>query len=325
MVRMPEPLLHILAVVGGLALVVGGADRFVTGAAATARNLGVSPMVVGLTVVGFGTSAPEMLVSAIAAWQGNPGLGIGNALGSNIANIALIVGATAMVRPLRVRSETLRRELPVLIAVTLGALALMIDGVLGRLDGLMLLGGLALLLYAVLALARRDRRDPLAAEFEAEIPAGMGTGRALAWLAVGLAGLLAGSRLLVWGAVELALALGVSDLVVGLTIVAVGTSLPELAASMAGALKGEDDIAVGNVIGSNMFNLLAVLGLPGLIRPGPFAAEVLTRDFPVMIALTLALFAMAYGFRGDGRIRRAEGAVLLAAFVAYETYLYAGG
>ncbi len=315
---------HLLAVAGGLVLLVAGADRFVTGAAALARNLGVAPMVVGLTVVGFGTSAPEMLVSGLAAWQGNPGLGIGNALGSNVTNIALIIGATALVRPLRVRSETLRRELPVLVAVTLAALGLMADGHLGRLDGALLLAGLGLLLYAVLLLARRDRRDPLAAEFAAEIPRAMPTPRALLWLALGLAGLLAGSRALVWGAVGLAEALGVSDLVIGLTVVAIGTSLPELAASLAGALKGEDDIAVGNVIGSNMFNLLAVLGLPGLIRPAPFAPEVLTRDFPVMIALTLALFAMAYGFRGEGRIQRWEGALLLAAFLAYDYALYAG-
>ncbi len=317
--------LPILAVLGGLVLLVAGADRFVTGAAALARNLGVAPMVVGLTIVGFGTSAPEMLVSGIAAWQGNPGLGIGNALGSNVTNIALIIGATAVLRPLRVRSLTLRRELPVLMAVTLAALALMADGHLGRLDGALLMGGLALLLYAVLLLARRDRRDPLAAEFAAEMPAAMPTGRALLWLAAGLAGLLIGSRVLVWGAVALAQALGVSDLVIGLTVVAVGTSLPELAASVAGALKGEDDIAVGNVIGSNMFNLLAVLGLPGLIRPAPFEPAVLTRDFPVLIALTIALFAMAYGFRGEGRINRWEGLLLLAAFVAYDYTLYAGG
>lgn len=316
---------HVLAVLGGLALLVAGADRFVTGAAALARNLGVAPMVVGLTIVGFGTSAPEMLVSGIAAWQGNPGLGIGNALGSNVTNIALIIGATAVLRPLRVRSRTLRRELPVLMAVTLAALALMADGHLGRLDGALLLGGLALLLYTVLLLARRDRRDPLAAEFAAEVPTDMPTGLALLWVGAGLAGLLIGSHTLVWGAVALAQALGVSDLVIGLTIVAVGTSLPELAASVAGALKGEDDIAVGNVIGSNMFNLLAVLGLPGLIRPGPFEPAVLTRDFPVLIALTIALFAMAYGFRGEGRINRWEGLLLLAAFVAYDYTLYAGG
>jgi cation:H+ antiporter len=316
-------LLSYFAVITGFVLLVWGADRFVVGAAATARNLGVSTLIIGLTVVGFGTSAPEMLVSAVAAWGGNSGLSIGNALGSNITNIALILGATALVKPLQVHSDTLRRELPILLATMLFGLILMQDGVLGRGDGLFLIAGLGVMLYWLINLGMRSRRtDPIKSEYEAELPAPMTMPKAVSWLTVGLITLLVSSRILVWGAVNIAHDFGISDLVIGLTVVAVGTSLPELAASLMGALKNEHDIAIGNVIGSNMFNLLAVLGMPGLIRPGPFPPEVLTRDFPVMIGLTLALFAMAYGFRTPGHINRPEGVALLAAFGTYQCLLY---
>jgi cation:H+ antiporter len=314
-------LLSSLSVLAGFALLIWGADRFVLGASATARNLGVAPMIIGLTIVGFGTSAPEILVSAMASWDGNPGLAVGNALGSNITNVALILGATALITPLSVRSETLRREFPLLFAVMLVVLLLIMGGTLGRLDGIIMLTAMGLILYWMVGIAKRDRRDPMAAEFAAELPPSMPTGRALVWLAVGLVVLLASSRMLVWGAVNIAHTLGVSDLVIGLTIVAIGTSLPELAASVMSALKGEHDIAIGNVIGSNIFNLLVVLGLPGIIRPGPLPMHVLTRDYPFMIALTLALFAMAYGFRAPGRISRGEGALLLLAFAGYQVLL----
>lgn len=314
--------LHALAIVAGFGLLFVGAERFVGAAAATARVLGVPTLVIGLVVVGFGTSAPEMLVSATAAWNGETGLAIGNAIGSNIANIALVLGATALLRPLVVHSRVLRRELPILLAVSALAPALLLDGRLGRLDGVLLMGALAALLWGLVRLARRDAADEaLVQEFDAEIDPGVPLARALLSLGVGLAILLAGARLLVWGAVAIAQALGVSDLVIGLTIVAVGTSLPELAASVAGALKGEADIAIGNVIGSNMFNLLAVLGLPGLIRPGAVPHEVLARDYPVMLALTVLLFLMAAGIRGRGRIGRWEGAALLVAFATYQAWL----
>ncbi|WJW74853.1 calcium/sodium antiporter [Thiohalobacter sp. IOR34] len=318
-------LLSLGAIGGGFALLVWGADRFVVGAAALARNLGVSPLIIGLTIVGLGTSAPEILVSAVAAWEGNPGLAIGNALGSNITNIALILGTTALVVPLQVGSATLRRELPVLLGVMLLGLLLILDQRLGRVDGLILLGGLGLMLLWMTRLgvnSRRERADPLAEEFSEEIPTDVGMSAALFWLLVGLLVLLFSSRLLVWGAVNVAEALGVSDLIIGLTIVALGTSLPELAASVMSALKQEPDIAIGNVIGSNLFNLLAVFGLPGLIAPGPVALEVLQRDFPVMIGLTLGLFVMAYGFRGPGRINRPEGALLLLGYLGYQALLY---
>ncbi len=319
-----------LAVAGGFVLLVWGADRFVTGAAATARNLGVSPLIIGLTIVGFGTSAPEMLVSAMAAWAGNPGIAIGNALGSNITNVGLVLGVTALITPLAVRSETLRREFPILFAVMMLTLLLLGDGDLSRMDGLILLAGFGLMMYWLVSLGMRERAcdpaqqacDPMQQEFADEIPADMSTGRALFWVGLGLAVLLLSSRLLVWGAVNIAHYYGVSDLIIGLTIVAIGTSLPELAASITGALKGEHDIAIGNVLGSNMFNLLAVLGLPGLIHPLATPADVMSRDFPVMFGFTVMLFGFAYGFRGQGRLNRLEGGILLAGFVAYLGLLF---
>ena len=316
-------LLSICAVVAGIAVLAWAADRFVFGAAATARNLGVSALMVGLTVVAVATSMPEMLISAIASWQGNAGLGIGNAVGSNIANIGLILGITAAIKPLQVHSTTLRRELPILLAITLIALVLMLDGSLRRIDGVLLLLVLGVVMYWVASLGLRTRAsDPMRSEFDRSVPHDVSMGRALGWLVLGLLMLLLSSRILVWGATNIAQSLGISDLVIGLTIVAVGTSLPELAACVASALRNQHDIAVGTVIGSNMFNLLAVLGIVGIVRPGVFPAEVLTRDYPAMIGLTLALFAMAYGFRKPGQVNRLEGGVLLACFVGYQAYLY---
>jgi cation:H+ antiporter len=320
-------LLAWLAVLGGFVLLVWSAERFVHGAAAFAGNLGVSPLVIGMTIMGFGTSAPEMLVAGMAAGNGNPGLGVGNALGSNIANIALVLGATALIMPLSVDSRILRREYPVLFAVTLLAGALMLDGGLDMLDGSILLAGTVLLVLWMIWVSKQapsvdDRSvDTLATEYESELPTGLSTGLALLWVVLGLAILVASSKLLVWGAVVIARDLGVSDLVIGLTIIAVGTSLPELAASVMSAIKGEDDMAVGNIIGSNMFNLLAVLALPGLIAPSQLEPAVLQRDFPVVVALTILLFLMAYGFKGPGRINRVEGGVLLACFAGYMTWL----
>lgn len=311
-----------LAVGGGFALLVWSAERFVLGGSAMARNFGVSPLVIGMTIMGFGTSAPEMLVSGMAAANGNPGMGVGNALGSNIANIGLVLGITALIMPLSVHSRILRREYPILFAVTLLAGGLMLDGELSRLDGGILLTGTALLIGGLIWVGRHPKNtDPLATEFETEIPAGLSTGRALFWTLIGLVFLVLSAQLLVWGAVNIARDLGVSDLVIGLTIIAIGTSLPELAASVMSALKGEHDMAIGNIIGSNMFNLLAVLALPGLIHPSVLEPAVLQRDFPIVIALTVALFLMAYGFKGVGRINRFEGGLLLTSFVAYMAWL----
>lgn len=314
---------YTLAVLGGFLFLVWGADRFVVGAAATARNLGVAPLIIGLTIVGFGTSAPEMLVSAVAALQGNPGLAVGNAIGSNITNIALILGLTALIVPLSINSKLLRRELPILLATMIAGLLLLLDGELSRLDGvILLLGLLAMVIWMVRTGLAERGGDPLGTEFSDEIPRDMPMSRALFWVGIGLLVLLASSQLLVWGAVGIAQTLGVSDLIIGLTIVALGTSLPELAASIVSALKGEHDIAVGNVIGSNLFNLLAVLGIPGLLHPLAIEFEVLTRDYPIMIGLTLMFFVMAYGFRAPGRINRLEGGILLACYLGYQTLLY---
>ncbi len=316
-------LMEILAIIAGFVLLIWSADRFVMGAAALARNLGVSPLIIGLTIVGFGTSAPEILVSIMAALQGNTGLAVGNALGSNITNIALILGMTAIVAPLHVSSATLRREFPILLGVMLLAYLLLWDESLDLVDGMILVGGMVFMLIMVVRLGLQPQQtDPMGSEYDAEIPRDMRTGVAIAWTIGGLLILLLGSRLLVWGAVEIAVAFGVSDLIIGLTIVALGTSLPELAASIASARKNEHDIAVGNVIGSNMFNLLAVLGVPGLINPSGIEREVLTRDFPIMIGLTLVLLILAYGIRGKGHIKRFEGAFLLAGFCAYQALLY---
>ncbi|MDH3934648.1 MAG: calcium/sodium antiporter, partial [Gammaproteobacteria bacterium] len=256
--------------------------------------------------------------------QGNGGLAIGNALGSNIANIALILGITALVVPLAVHSRIVRRELPVLIGVMLLVLLLLLDGTLGRLDGVILLSGMVLMLIwmARVGIREKSSHDPVSDEFADEVPTDMSMRTAGLWTVVGALSLLASSKILVWGAVSVAHSLGVSDLVIGLTIVALGTSLPELAACIMSALKNEPDIAIGNIVGSNIFNLLAVLALPGLISPIAVADEVLMRDYPVMACLTLAFLVMAYGFRGPGRISRIEGALLVLAFVGYQTLLY---
>jgi cation:H+ antiporter len=316
--------LEFLAVAGGAALLTLSADRFVIGAAAVAFNLRVPPLIIGLTIVGIGTSSPEILVSAIAAWEGNTGIAVGNAIGSNIINIALVLGLTALITPLNVHSSIPRRELPVLVGIMLIAWLLLTDGTLGRLDGSLLVAGVVPILVWMthLGMKSRESRDALDEEFGEEIRTGMTMPMALFWLLAGFLALLLSSRLLIWGAVSIAQQLGISELVIGIVVVALGTSLPELAASLASAIKQEHDIAIGNVIGSNIFNLLAVLGLPGVIHPGAIDPPVVYRDFPVMFLITLLLFAMAYGLRRPGRITRAGGALLLTAYIAYQTLLY---
>jgi len=317
---------ELLAIVAGFALLTWSAGRFVEGASAIAWHLDIPPLVIGLTVVSIGTSAPEIVFSGIAAWQGNPGLAVGNAIGSNIINTSLILGIGALVMPLSVHSSIIRRELPVLLLVMGLVYVLLIDRTLGRLDGILLLSGMVAVVYWIIRVGMRTQatRDPMGKEYAQELPTGLGIGRATLLLVAGLLVLLASSRLLVWGAASLATALGVSELVIGLTIVALGTSLPELAATVMSAIRNEHDIAVGNIVGSNIFNLLAVLGLPGLIRPGPIDPIVLARDYPVMVGMTLAMFFMAYGFRGPGRLNRVEGMLLVLAYGAYQTLLYFG-
>lgn len=311
-----------LAILAGLALLVWSADRFVEGSAAAAGHFGMPPLLIGMVVVGFGTSAPEMVVSALAATQGNPGLALGNAYGSNITNIALILGITALLAPIAVHSQVMRKELPILTLITLAATWLVFDGDLSRADAGILLALFAGLLGWSIWSGMKKPEDAMAAEVDAELKAhAMPIRKAVFWLVVGLVLLIVSSRILVWGAVDLATRFGVSDLVIGLTIVAIGTSLPELASSVIAARKGEHDLALGNILGSNLFNTLAVVGIAGMIAPMAVASDVLTRDIPVMIALTVALFVLGYGFRGPGRINRVEGAGLLAAFVGYTAYL----
>jgi cation:H+ antiporter len=311
-----------VATLAGFVLLIWGADRFVVGAASTARNLGLSPLLIGLTLVGMATSGPEIFVSITASLAGDPALAAGNAIGSNIANIGLVLGMTALIMPITVRSVTLRREMPALLAVTLIVTMVFINSKLGRLEGTLLIGTLVLVLYWLVVLgSRAGASDPIALDYAAEIPANMPMRRAIVWLTIGLVVLLAGSHLLVWGAQNLAVAFGVSELVIGLTIVAIGTSLPELAVSMISAFKGEHDMAIGNIIGSNLFNSLAVIGIAGLIHPAEFDRELLTAHLPVMIGLTLVLFLMTYNFAGNSRIRRMEGGLLLAAFLAYHGWI----
>lgn len=314
-------LLSVMAILIGFGLLVWGAERFVHGAAAIANNFGVPPLIIGLTIVGIGTSAPEILISIVAAYQGNPALAVGNALGSNIANIALVLGVTAIVMPMVVKSETLRREYPIMFIIMLISLLLVIDQHLGQMDGLILISGVFVMTFWMIQQGKKQKRDPMEKEFEQEIP-DISTQKALLWFVIGLALLIISSRGLVWGSVNIAKAAGISDLVIGLTIVAIGTSLPELAASIVSALKNEPDIAIGNIIGSNMFNLLVVFGIPGLMSPHMVDIAILDRDFPFMIGLSIALFIMAYGFKGEGRINRYEGGLLLSGYVAYMSVLY---
>ncbi|MEX2473771.1 calcium/sodium antiporter [Marinobacter sp.] len=315
-------LLALLAIAAGLVLLVWSADRFVEGSAITASHFGMPPLLIGMVVVGFGTSAPEMVVSALAATQGNPGLALGNAYGSNITNIALILGITALISPIAVHSQVMRKELPILMAITLLAIWQLWDGVLSTLDAVVLIGVFFALLAWSIRQGMTQTADTMGSEVDAELKTrAMPVKSAVLWLVVGLALLIVSSRILVWGAVDLASAFGVSDLIIGLTIVAVGTSLPELASSIIAARKGEHDLALGNILGSNLFNTLAVVGIAGLISPMAVAPEVLSRDLMVMAALTLSLFVIGYGFRGPGRINRFEGTFLLACFVGYTAYL----
>lgn len=316
-------LLAIAALIGGLILLVWSADKFVDGAAGTAAHAGMPPLLIGMLIVGFGTSAPEMVVSALAALDGNPSLALGNAYGSNISNIALILGVVAVISPIAINSAVLRKELPVLTVITLLAGFQLLDGDISRLDAWVLIGLLAALMGWSVYAAMNGKGDMLGGEVEtdmAEHP--LPLKKSLFWLVVGLILLVVSSRALVWGAVFIAQSLGVSDLVIGLTIVAIGTSLPELASSIAAVRKNEHDIAFGNVIGSNLFNTLGVVGIAGAISPMAVEQDVLLRDWSLMTALTLVLFVMGYGLWGrKGQVTRGNGIGLLIVYVAYMAYL----
>jgi cation:H+ antiporter len=311
-------LVAVTQLVAGFLLLVWGADRLVAGASAFARNMGVSPMIIGLTIIGFGTSAPELVVSAVATLRGNPGLAVGNAIGSNIANMGLVLGATALIYPLRMESTALKREYPVVLLIMLVCFFMALNGQYSTLEGWMLLAGLLLVIIWIIRIGlHRPLSDPLAEEFDAEIPKDTPTKVAVFWLLVGLVVLPVSSTFLVDGSITIARYLHVSDTVIGLTIVALGTSLPELATAITAALHKEDDLAIGNIIGSNIFNLLGVLGIAAVIQPVDILPILLARDFPAMFLMTGALYLMASDFRGPGRIGRRSGSVLLLMFTGY--------
>jgi len=317
-------LLNLTMTVGGFMLLMWGADRFVTGAAGTASVLGVPPLLIGLTVVGFATSAPEIMVSVSAASQGMTGMAVGNALGSNIANVGMVLGVTALITPICGKlSAAIRKELPILVILTGMTMLLFLDYRIDAWESLVLLGALAVFLLWMVRLGMKlgTESDDIVDEISDEIPANITLGWAVFWLAVGLITLLIGSNLLVRGAEHLAITFGVSKLIIGLTIIAVGTSLPELAVSVVSALKGDTGIAVGNVIGSNVFNLLAVIGVAGLIHPADLDPSILTVHFPVMIAFTLPLLLLAYNPFGAKGLNRVAGVLLLVAFFSYHAIL----
>jgi len=315
-----------IAILVGFALLIWSADKFVLGASNTARSFSISPLIVGIVIVGLGTSAPEMLVSSMAAFEGNTGLSIGNAIGSNITNIGLMLGITALFYPLHIHSKLLKREMPVLLAIMFLSYYLLFDQQLSFIDGVILLGLMIAMLGFTIWEAKSNGKDSLPQEILDELPEEISKGEAIKWLIIGIVVLIASSRLLVWGSIEVAEYFQVSDLIIGLTIVAIGTSLPELATTIAAARKKEFDLAVGNIIGSNMFNILGVIALPGLIRPGGFDAVVISRDYPVMLGLTIALLLFSIAWRKGKKsiLGRVEGALLLLGYIAYIVWLYMG-
>ncbi len=308
----------IIQLVAGFLLLVWGADRLVAGASALARNLGVAPLVIGLTIIGFGTSAPELVVSAVATLKGNPGLAVGNAIGSNIANIGMVLGVTALIYPLRIESTVLKREYPLLLLIMVVCFLMALNGMFERWEGWVLIASLIAVIFWIVRMGlRQPPSDQLAKEFDAEIPKDMSTKRATIWLLISLVVLPVSSQFLVVGAVTIARILEVSDLIIGLTVVALGTSLPEFATSITAALRKEDDLAIGNIIGSNIFNLLGVLGIAAVLRPIEVMPIILARDFPAMFLITGALYLLAASFHGPAKIGRVAGGILLAMFIGY--------
>ena len=315
-------LLASLAILIGLPVLLWSAGKFVGGAASVANHFGVSPLLIGMLIIGFGTSAPEIIVSVFAAIQGNSGIALGNAYGSNIANLFLILGLTAIISPIAVKSEIIKKELPVLLGITFFAAWQVWDLNISKDDAFSLLGLFVLLLSWSIYHGMKGDKDALADEYDEEINSNEGTVKThVMWLIAGLLLLVASSRMLVWGAVEVATFFGVSDTIIGLTVIAIGTSLPELASSLMAVKKGEHDLAIGNVIGSNMFNTLAVVGIAGTIQPMTVGSEFLYRDVMVMFASTIALFIFCIGIKRQGRLNRLEGGAFVLAYAAYTYWL----
>lgn len=309
----------------GLALLVWSSDVFIEGAASTALRYKVSPLIIGVVIIGFGTSSPEMIVAVMASLEGNPGLAIGNAVGSNITNIGLVLGVTALLAPIIVKSSVLKRELPVLLVVTALGIALLLDHKLGVWDGVILLTTLVGVLVWMLKTNKNIATgDALAEDVNrelSEIPK-LSKAKSFLFLFGGLILLMIAARMMVWGAVEIAEFFEVPDLIIGLTIIAIGTSLPELAAAITAALKNEVDMMIGNILGSNLFNLLGVLAVPAILAPSLIDTAVLQRDYPIMLAFTVAMLLVALPRKGNAAISRVEGFLLLTLFVGYLTLLY---
>lgn len=321
-------LVQILILLISLITLVWSADKFVFGASSLARNVGISPMIIGLTIVAMGSSAPEMMIAGTASFQGNPNTAIGNAIGSNITNIALVLGITAVLHPLTVSSSTIKREIPLILAITALAYFMLFDNELSFNEGLILMIGFVIYIVSLLVITLRRSKnnhvdDAMIIEAESEVPEAISTGSSITWLIVGMILLPLSAHYLVDASVFIAKEFGISDLVIGLTVIAIGTSLPELAASIMSIVKKEDDLALGNIIGSNIFNILAVLSLPGLIAPGQVDSDASLRDAPYMLGVTLLLFILCFSrFSGNFRITRFKGALLLLSFIAYQFLLF---
>jgi len=319
---------QIIILLLALIALVWSADKFVFGASSLARNLGISPMIIGLTIVAMGSSAPEMMVAATASLQGNVNTAIGNAIGSNITNIALVLGLTALLKPLAVSSQTVKREIPLILAITALAYIMLLNQHFSFIEGIILVVGFTTYILALLFITLQKTKgkpsdDPLILEAEKDVAPAAPMKYSILWLAIGMLVLPLSAHYLVDSSVFIAKAFGISDLVIGLTIIAIGTSLPELAASIASIIKKEDDLALGNIIGSNIFNLLAVLPIAAIIAPGDIDALATTRDAPYMLAITLLLFVLCFSRkRGYFRITRVKGTLLLFTFITYQLLLF---
>lgn len=314
-----------LILIVGLILLVWSSDVFIEGAASTAQHLSISPLVIGVVVLGFGTSMPEVVVATLASLDNSPGLAVGNAVGSNIANIALVLGVTAIIAPIVVKSSILKRELPILLAISFGAYLLVLDGSLDFIDGIILAIALVIVMtWMIKANKSLDPADPLASETQHELEEmpELTKNRALLYLVGGLVILMISAKMMVAGAVDIAQYFEVPEVIIGLTIIAIGTSLPELAAAIAAARKNEADLMIGNIVGSNLFNTLAVLAVPALLAPSALEKDVLTIDMPIMLGLTIAMLVMAMSRKGEAVIHKGKGLLLSSLFIAYLILLY---
>lgn len=319
--------IQILILLLSLITLVWSADKFVFGASSLARNIGISPMIIGLTIVAMGSSAPEMMIATTASLNDNPDTAVGNAIGSNITNIALVLGLTALFHPLSVSSSTIKREIPLILLITAIATYMLADSYFSFNEGLILIIGFAVYIIALLLITlKRAKQNPIddqmVLEAEQEVPDAVSTPLSLLWLAFGIVLLPLSAAYLVDASIFIAKAFGISDLVIGLTVIAVGTSLPELAASIMSIIKKEDDLALGNIIGSNIFNILAVLSLAGLIAPGSIDGDAASRDAPYMLATTFLLFILCFSRRKGFRITRLKGVLLLSVFIGYQILLF---